>query len=46
MVSFDDADRQVKLSLRQAEILEALAKDEKLLREGGGVPDLDQGPIK
>ena len=46
MVSFDDADRQVKLSLRQAEILEALAKDEKLIREGGGVPGLDQGPIK
>jgi hypothetical protein len=30
----------VQLSLRQADILEALAKDEKLCDKGGVVPDL------
>jgi glutamate--cysteine ligase catalytic subunit len=31
------------LSLRQADILAALANDEKLLQQGGGVPDLQTG---
>jgi hypothetical protein len=42
-VCYDDKDRKVRLSLRQAEILEALASDEKLLEQGGGVPDLVRG---
>ena len=46
VVSFDDKDRSVKLSLRQAEILEQLAKDEELLKQGGGVPDLAVGSCK
>ena len=43
VVSFDDEHRSVKLSLRQAEILEELAKDEELIKQGGGVPDLNKG---
>ena len=46
VVSFDEEERKVKLSLRQAEILEQLAKDEELLKQGGGVPDLARGPTK
>lgn len=46
VVSFDDEKRHVKLSLRQAEILEQLAKDEELLKQGGGVPDLAMGASK
>lgn len=46
VVSFDDDLREVKLSLRQADILEALANDAELLREGGGVPDLATGHAK
>lgn len=42
-MAFDDADKQVKLSLRQADILEALASDPELIRQGGGVPDLNKG---
>jgi glutamate--cysteine ligase catalytic subunit len=42
-VCYDDENRKVRLSLRQAEILEALASDEKLLQQGGGVPDLTRG---
>ena len=38
--SFDDESKTVKLSLRQADILEALAADEKLKQKGGGVPDI------
>lgn len=33
----------MKLSLRQADILEALANDGDLLKQGGGVPDLQCG---
>ena len=40
MVAYDDTKREVRLSLRQADILEALSKDEKLIEQGGGVPDL------
>lgn len=43
MVSFDEQKRDVKLSLRQADILEALANDAELLKQGGGVPDLARG---
>lgn len=43
VVSFDDEKKQVKLSLRQADILEALASDPELLKLGGGVPDLATG---
>lgn len=45
-MSFDDQEKSVKLSLRQAEILEQLAKDEELLKQGGGVPDLAVGSCK
>ena len=41
MVTFDEQHRKVRLSLRQADILEALAKDEKLKKQGGCVPDLE-----
>lgn len=40
VVAFDDDRRKVKLSLRQADILSALAEDEALCNEGGCVPDL------
>jgi glutamate--cysteine ligase catalytic subunit len=42
-VCYDDENRKVRLSLRQAEILEALASDEKLVEQGGGVPDIVRG---
>ncbi|KAL9129414.1 MAG: hypothetical protein Q9217_002119 [Psora testacea] len=40
VVAFDDERRKVKLSLRQADILAALAEDEALCKQGGCVPDL------
>ena len=40
VVAFDDKSRNVKLSLRQADILAALAADEALCKKGGCVPDL------
>jgi glutamate--cysteine ligase catalytic subunit len=46
VVAFDDQQREVKLSLRQADILEALANDAELLKQGGGVPDLARGHSK
>lgn len=46
VVSFDDEKKEVKLSLRQADILEALANDAELLKQGGGVPDLARGETK
>jgi len=46
VVSYDDDKREVKLSLRQADILEALASDGELLKQGGGVPDLALGHKK
>lgn len=39
VVALDTQERTVRLSLRQAEILEALAKDEELRKQGGCVPD-------
>ena len=40
MVVFDDEHQKVQLSLRQADILESLAKDEELCKRGGCVPDV------
>jgi glutamate--cysteine ligase catalytic subunit len=37
---------KVLLSLRQAEILEALAADKELAKKGGCVPGLQNGDIK
>lgn len=42
MVAFDDDEKSVKLSLCQAEILKALAKDEELSKSGGCVPELQK----
>ena len=46
VVCYDDEHRKVRLSLRQADILKALAEDEKLLSAGGGVPGLNCGVPK
>nr|POF11640.1 glutamate--cysteine ligase [Quercus suber] len=46
VVALDDEQRKVTLSLRQADILEALANNAELLRQGGGVPDLARGSEK
>jgi glutamate--cysteine ligase catalytic subunit len=46
VVSHDDNNRKVRLSLRQADILEALASDEELLKKGGSVPDINCGKTK
>jgi glutamate--cysteine ligase catalytic subunit len=43
VVCYDQDNRKVRLSLRQSDILAALANDEKLLQQGGGVPDLKTG---
>ncbi|KAL5119876.1 glutamate--cysteine ligase [Pleosporales sp. CAS-2024a] len=43
VVCYDEEKRKVRLSLRQADILAALASDEKLLQQGGGVPDVQTG---
>jgi glutamate--cysteine ligase catalytic subunit len=43
VVCYDQNERKVRLSLRQADILAALATDEKLLAKGGGVPDVQTG---
>ncbi|KAF2746241.1 GCS-domain-containing protein [Sporormia fimetaria CBS 119925] len=43
VVAYDEDAKKVRLSLRQADILAALASDEKLLKQGGGVPDLNTG---
>ena len=40
VVCFDNTHQDVKLSLRQADILAALAQDEMLRENGGCVPDL------
>lgn len=46
VVAYDEANHKVKLSLRQSDILAALAADEKLLNEGGGVPGMQQVDVK
>ena len=43
VVTYKDDEEKVTLSLRQADILEALASDAELLKQGGGVPDLARG---
>lgn len=43
VVCYDQDNHKVRLSLRQADILAALASDEKLLQQGGGVPDVQTG---
>lgn len=40
VVAIDDEENKVRLSLRQADILLALAKDENLKEQGGCVPDI------
>lgn len=40
VVALDDAQHKARLSLRQADILDSLAKDEELSKKGGCVPDL------
>lgn len=40
VVAYDDENQKVTLSLRQADILNALAKDEELCKQGGCVPAL------
>jgi hypothetical protein len=40
LITFDDNNQKVRLSLCQAEVLKALAKDEELSKNGGCVPDL------
>ena len=40
VVTFDDNNQKVRLSLCQAEVLKALAKDEELSKNSGCVPDL------
>ena len=40
VVTYKDDDEKVTLSLRQADILKALASDENLKSEGGCVPAL------
>lgn len=42
VVNYKDDDPKVTLSLRQADILHALAHDEELCTEGGCVPDLQE----
>ncbi|KAH0287279.1 GCS-domain-containing protein [Aureobasidium namibiae CBS 147.97] len=46
VVTYDHDKREVKLSLRQADILEALASDEKLLAQGGGVDEIQRGSAR
>ena len=46
VVAFDDKQHEVKLSLRQAAILEELANNPELIKQGGGVPDLNEGTKK
>ena len=45
VVTYSKDDEKVYLSLRQAEILEALAANEELAKEGC-VPALQDGPVK
>ncbi|KAF2867639.1 glutamate-cysteine ligase-domain-containing protein [Massariosphaeria phaeospora] len=46
VVCYDQKNRRVRLSLRQADILAALATDETLLDQGGGVPEVQRGEAK
>lgn len=44
MVVYNKDKREVLLSLRQADILEALASDKTLAAQGGCVPELQDVP--
>ena len=46
VICHDDENKKVRLSLRQADILKALASDEDLLKECGGVPGISCGKTK
>ena len=46
MVTYEKDDPKVCLSLRQAEILDALAADKDLAEKGGCVPDLQDTTMK
>ncbi|KAM6507308.1 glutamate--cysteine ligase [Fusarium solani] len=46
VVTYSEDNQKVLLSLRQAEILEALAADKELKKEGGCVPDLQDVETK
>ncbi|KAH7326207.1 glutamate-cysteine ligase [Stachybotrys elegans] len=46
VVSYSEDDPKVLLSLRQAEILTALASDQELAKEGGCVPELQDSGLK
>jgi glutamate--cysteine ligase catalytic subunit len=42
VLAYDEENKNACLSLRQAEILKALASDEQLQAAGGGVPALNE----
>jgi hypothetical protein len=42
VVALDDEHKKVRLSLRQAEILTALAHDAELCKDGGVVPEMQK----
>ena len=42
MVTYSESDPKVLVSLRQADILKALANDEELSTKGGCVPELQE----
>ncbi|ORY14460.1 glutamate-cysteine ligase-domain-containing protein [Clohesyomyces aquaticus] len=46
VVCYDEKKHKVRLSLRQADILAALATDEKLLHQGGGIADAQAGTVR
>lgn len=43
VVAFDDEHKKVRLSLCQADVLKALARDEELAKSGPVVPELQNG---
>jgi len=45
VVAIDDEHQKVRLSLCQAEVLKALARDEELSRKGAVVPDLQDACV-
>ena len=45
VVAFDEQHQKVRLSLCQAEVLKALARDEELAKKGPVVPDLQNGYV-
>lgn len=45
VVAIDDEHKKVRLSLSQAEVLEALAKDGELSKQDSVVPDLQDGRV-